>query len=89
MTDLLAAAQDLLAETVDLRRNLHRHPEIGNDIPITRGIVLEALEGLPLELNLHETTSGIAAVLRGGQPGETVLLRGDMDALSMPEDHRT
>ena len=86
MTDLLAAAQDLLAETIDLRRDLHRHPEIGNDIPITRGLVLEALEGLPLELNLHETTSGIAAVLRGGQPGETILLRGDMDALSMPED---
>ena len=86
MTDLLAAAQDLLAETVDLRRNLHRHPEVGNDIPITRGIVLEALEGLPLELNLHKTTSGIAAVLRGGQPGETILLRGDMDGLPMPED---
>jgi amidohydrolase len=86
MTDLLAAAENLLAETIDLRRNLHRHPEVGNDIPITRGIVLEALEGLPLELNLHETTSGIAAVLRGGKPGETVLLRGDMDGLPMPED---
>ena len=86
MTDLLAAARDLLTDTVDLRRNLHCHPEVGNDIPITREIVLQALEGLPLELNLHKTTSGIAAVLRGGRPGETVLLRGDMDALSMPED---
>ena len=86
MIDLLAAARDLLTDTVDLRRNLHRHPEVGNDIPITREIVLQALEGLPLELSLHETTSGIAAVLRGGRPGETVLLRGDMDALSMPED---
>ncbi len=86
MADLRAAAEELLPETVDLRRNLHRHPEIGNDIPITRGIVLDALERLPLELNLHETTSGVAAVLRGGQPGETVLLRGDMDALAMPEE---
>jgi len=86
MTDLLAAAEGLQTETVDLRRKLHRYPEVGNDIPITRGIVLEALEGLPLELNLHETTSGIAAVLRGGQPGETVILRGDMDGLPMPED---
>ena len=86
MLDLLAAAQGLLADTVDLRRDLHRHPEIGNDLPITRAIILQALEGLPLELNLHETTSGITAVLRGGRPGETVLLRGDMDALAMPED---
>ncbi len=86
MTDFFATAKDLLPETVELRRKLHRNPEVGNDIPITRGLVLEALEGLPLELNLHETTSGIAAVLRGGKPGPTVLLRGDMDGLPMPED---
>jgi hippurate hydrolase len=86
MTDFFAAAKDLLPETIELRRKLHRSPEVGNDIPITRGIVLEALEGLPLELNLHETTSGIAAVLRGGKPGGTILMRGDMDGLPMPED---
>ena len=35
---------------------------------------------------LHESTSGIAALLTGGKPGPTILLRGDMDALPMPED---
>ena len=45
-----------------------------------------SLEGLPLDVTLHETTSGIAALLDGGKPGPTVLLRGDMDALPMPED---
>ncbi|MEO5900812.1 MAG: M20 family metallopeptidase [Ilumatobacteraceae bacterium] len=79
-------AHDLLGEMVRLRRTLHSWPEIGNDLPITRENVLAALEGLPLDLTLHETTSGIAAVLEGGKPGPTVLLRGDMDALPMPED---
>jgi hippurate hydrolase len=37
-------------------------------------------------MTLHENTSGIAAMLTGGKPGPTVLLRGDMDALPMPED---
>ena len=37
--------------------------------PVTRETVLAALEGLPLDITLHETTSGIAAVLDGGQPG--------------------
>ncbi|MCU1502140.1 MAG: peptidase [Ilumatobacteraceae bacterium] len=78
-------AQDLLGEMVRLRRALHSWPEVGNDLPITREHVLAALEGLPLDLTLHETTSGIAAVLDGGKPGPTVLLRGDMDALPMPE----
>jgi hippurate hydrolase len=79
-------ARDLLDDMVALRRTLHRWPEIGNDLPITREQVLASIEGLPLELTLHETTSGIAALLTGGKPGPTVLLRGDMDALPMPED---
>lgn len=83
---LLAEARDLHDETVALRRTLHRWPELGNDLPVTREHVLTALEGLPLSLTLHETTSGIAAVLDGGKPGPTVLLRGDMDALPLHED---
>ena len=80
------ASQDLLADMVALRRTLHEWPEIGNDLPITRDTVLEALDGLPLDVTLHETTSGIAALLDGGKPGPTVLLRGDMDALPLTED---
>jgi len=83
---LLASARDLLPEVVALRRTLHRHPETGNDLPLTRETVLTALEGLPLELHLHETTSGIVAVLEGGRPGPAIVLRGDMDGLPMPED---
>lgn len=79
-------ARDLLDGMVRLRRELHRWPEIGNHLPITREQVLGALEGLPLELTLHESTSGIAAMLTGSRPGPTMLLRGDMDALPMPED---
>ena len=79
-------AHDLLGEMVELRRTLHSWPEVGNELPITRENVLAALDGLPLDVTLHETTSGIAALLDGGKPGPTVLLRGDMDALPMPED---
>ena len=86
LTTLREEARDLLDETVALRRTLHRWPELGNDLPITRENVLAALEGLPLDITLHETTSGIAALLDGGKPGPTVLLRGDMDALPLQED---
>jgi amidohydrolase len=79
-------AQDLQAETVGLRRRLHERPEVGNELPVTREAVLEAIEGLPLDVTLHETTSGIAALLTGSRPGPTVLLRGDMDALPLHED---
>ena len=79
-------AHDLLSDVVGLRRALHEWPEIGNDLPITREKVLEALDGLPLDVTLHETTSGIAALLEGGKPGPTVLLRGDMVALPLTEE---
>ena len=47
------------------------------------------LEGLPLQLTLHETTSGIAAVLDGGKPGPTVLLRGCLLYTSDAADERS
>ena len=86
ISTLREEARDILDEVVALRRTLHQWPELGNHLPITRENVLGALDGLPLDITLHETTSGIAALLDGGKPGPTVLLRGDMDALPMPED---
>ncbi|MDW3215845.1 MAG: M20 family metallopeptidase [Ilumatobacteraceae bacterium] len=79
-------AVELQRDTVALRRALHERPEVGNDLPLTRERVLESLDGLPLDLTLHETTSGVSALLTGGRPGPTVLLRGDMDALPLHED---
>lgn len=78
-------AAEHLDRAVAMRRTLHQWPEIGNELPITRDTVLDEIEDLPLDVTLHETTSGIAALLEGGKPGPTILLRGDMDALEMPE----
>jgi len=85
-TGLLEHSSAMLDEARRLRRELHAWPEIGLDLPKTREAVLQALEGLPLDITLHTTTSGIAAMLTGDKPGPTVMLRGDMDALPMPED---
>jgi len=68
-----------------LRRAIHAEPEIGLDLPRTQRKVLDALDGLPLEITLGRSLSSVTAVLRGGRPGNTVLLRGDMDALPVTE----
>ncbi len=85
-SELIAQARSLQDGVVTLRRELHRSPEIGNYLPATRAIVEAALEDLPLDLHRHDRTSGIVAVLRGDKDGPATLLRGDMDALRMPED---
>jgi hippurate hydrolase len=84
--DLLGAAGATLDGVTDLRRRLHRHPELGLDLPRTQAAVLDALDGLGLEVRTGSSLSSVVADLDGGGEGPTVLLRGDMDALPMPED---
>jgi amidohydrolase len=76
------AIQDDLA---NLRRDLHRIPEIGLHLPRTQERVLQALDGLPLEISTGAGLSSVTGVLRGGRPGPVVLLRGDMDGLPVTE----
>jgi amidohydrolase len=84
--DLLSAAYNDADRTIDLRRRLHRQPEIGLHLPRTQEMVLEAFTGLPVEITTGKSVSSVVAVLRGARPGPTYLLRGDMDALPVHED---
>lgn len=79
-------AEALLPDLVALRRAIHRDPELGLQTPRTTAKVRAALAGLPLEFREGPSTTGLIATLSGGRDGRTVLLRGDMDALPMPED---
>jgi hippurate hydrolase len=83
---ILADAEHLLPDAVELRRRIHGHPEIGLDLPRTQAAVLGALDGLGLEVTTGRRTTSIAARLTGARPGPTILLRADMDALPMPEE---
>jgi amidohydrolase len=83
--EFLESAKRIHPRLVDLRRRIHEEPELGLYNPETRSKVLADLEDLDLEIQLHEKSSGIIAILRGKRPGRRVLLRGDMDALPMPE----
>ncbi|GAA1331263.1 M20 metallopeptidase family protein [Saccharothrix algeriensis] len=85
-TGLVEAARALQPRTVALRRQVHRHPEQGLDLPATQAAVQHALAGLPLEVTTGRSTTSVVAVLRGAKPGPTVLLRGDMDALPLQEE---
>lgn len=84
--DLLDTARAELPATIELRRDLHRHPELGNHLPRTQQAVLDQLAPLGLEVRTGDSLSSVIATLDSGRPGPTVLLRGDMDALPMDED---
>jgi len=84
--ELNEAARALLPDAVSLRRRIHRRPELGLELPATQQAVVEALDGLGLEVELGTRTTSVVATLQGGRPGPTILLRGDMDALPLHED---
>lgn len=85
MSKLLDTAEAARDHTVELRRAIHRHPEIGLDLPRTQHVVLEALTGLGLDVTTGTSTTSVVADLRAGD-GPTILLRADMDALPLTED---
>lgn len=87
---IAADAKEMQPEIARFRHELHQEPEIGLDLPRTQEKVLKALDGLPYEITLGESTTSVTAVLRGGAAGGSaekpvVLLRADMDGLPVQE----
>lgn len=72
-------------ELVAVRRMLHACPELDFDLKETAGIVGGQLDSLGIPWRFVAGT-GIAALLEGKEPGRTVLLRADMDALPVEEE---
>lgn len=86
-TDAMALAQEL----IELRREIHRQPELGLDLPLTQASILRRLERLEgLEISTGARQSSVTAVLRGRAAFDgdrpVILLRGDMDALPVREE---
>ena len=83
---LLAAARGNLADTVAIRRRIHRRPEIGKHLPVTQKVIVEELERLGLKPVLGQKLTSVTTLIDGAGPGPTILLRADMDALPLTED---
>jgi hippurate hydrolase len=88
----MPTAKELLEEAghysgilTQIRRELHQIPEFGLDLPKTQARILQSIEGLG-EITLGESLNSIGLLIRGANPGPTILLRADMDALSVREE---
>jgi amidohydrolase len=81
MEDVERQLQSVRADLIEVRRDIHRHPEVSGQEERTAWIVAERLRGSGLEVATGVGGHGVVGILRGGKPGPTVAYRADMDAV--------
>ena len=83
--ELLQEAATYAKTLTQIRRDLHQIPEFGLNLPKSQARILESIHGLG-DIHLGKDLNSIGLVIKGGKPGPTILLRADMDALSVKEE---
>ncbi|MDB4951486.1 MAG: N-acyl-L-amino acid amidohydrolase [Gemmatimonadetes bacterium] len=81
-----AAAGRVAPAMVEVRHQIHQHPELGNREFHTAQLVADHLRALGIEVRTGVAHTGVVGILRGGRPGPVVAVRADMDALPVTEN---
>jgi amidohydrolase len=84
MDKIKSRIKELNKELIELRRDFHKHPELGFEEHRTAGVVEDYLKNLGLSPQ-RMTKTGVVALLEGSRPQPVLLLRADMDALPVEE----
>lgn len=83
---LYEQALKLQAETIQRRRDLHRHPELAFNEFRTAQIVADELRGLGMDITTGVAETGVIGLLTGAAETPVLVLRFDMDALPIQEE---
>ncbi|MBD9480540.1 M20 family metallopeptidase [Pseudoxanthomonas sp. PXM02] len=79
------ALEQAQPKLVQWRRDIHQHPELGEQETRTAKLVADHLRALGLSVRIGVGKTGVVAVLKGAKPGPRIALRADMDALPVTE----
>ncbi len=82
---MVSECYDLQTQVVQFRRDLHRIPELGGDLPLTSAYIRNLLDSIGISWRPCSLDSGTIAEIRGEQPGCVIALRADVDALPVEE----
>ena len=83
--DLMASAEAIELQVIEWRRDFHEHPELSNREFETAKKIAAHLKSLGIEVQTGVAKTGVVGILKGNNPGKTVALRADIDALPVTE----
>jgi len=82
----LAVERDAPA-IIELRHQVHQHPELSNREFETSKLVAERLRALGLDVQTGIAHTGVVGVLKGAKPGPIIAVRSELDALPVTEEN--
>src|SRR6185312_10318901 len=82
---LLARITELAVDMSEVRRDLHRHPELAYGEKRTAAVVAKLLREWGIEVHEGIGRTGVVGVIAAGNSGNAIGLRADMDALPIQE----
>jgi len=77
--------ENLMPKVIEWRHDIHQNPELGNREFRTSKKIADHLVSLDIEIETGIAYTGVVGLIKGGQPGPTIALRADMDALPVEE----
>ena len=79
------AADKIESKCIAWRRDIHEHPELGNNEYKTAKLIADHLRTLGIEVKEKVGKTGVIGILKGSKPGPCIGLRADMDGLPIIE----
>ena len=76
---------EIEAQLIEVRRDLHAHPELAFEEVRTSGVVARELERIGISHQTGIAKTGVVGIIQGGRPGPVLAIRADMDALPIEE----
>ncbi len=83
---LLKKLEEYYDEMVQIRRHLHQNPELSFQETKTAAYIADFYKQLGVDVETNVGGNGVVARIKGGNPGKTVALRADFDALPVQEE---
>ncbi|MFL1895650.1 amidohydrolase [Aquimarina sp. 2-A2] len=83
--EIKSMAEAIENKVIDWRRDFHQNPELSNREFKTAEKIAAHLKALGIEVTENVAKTGVVGLLKGAQPGKTVALRADIDALPVEE----